>query len=209
MKKIILLLFLLAFCNSTFYLDAHPVIWKNGQVLMTELDENMVRSTYHKSFAYNWSIGGHYLYSNDVKNSFFFGQSNWLVMRWNAKKSQGNIYFLTGLGLETSFKSKEIKTLLGVQGDWETRRFYTFFKLNRYVLERENISLRARLGVSPWESQFNDLHTWFMVQLDTSSQDDWKRVKVIPILRVFKHDILGEIGSDFEDYLFLTFMLHL
>ena len=108
-------------------LQSHPVIWKGGQVLSVTQDSFQRKLAYHYSVSRQFSFGAHYMsVDENLNQDYTLAQSNILLKRWNRSGSQGNVYALLSLGQARDLKKPAMH--LGLQGDWETRRVYTFLK---------------------------------------------------------------------------------
>jgi len=188
--------------------SAHPVIWKDGHALMLSDAEGLRNSMYHYSFNYNWALGVQRLFLKDRDESYAFGQSNWLLTRWNAPESQGNLYLMSGLGLSDGPDVYAPLVYLGGQADWETRWIYTFFRADYYSLDTSRLSLRARIGVAPYAGGFDDVHTWLIAEVSDVLLGGVHRVSVMPVVRIFKDSFLVEFGSDFSGHTMIVAMLH-
>lgn len=120
---------------------------------------------------------------------------NRLLKRWNKANSQANIFLQTGIGMANGGDDKSAAGSIGIEADWETRRYYVSYE-NRYVhagdVMRE-YSQKARVGIAPYVGGYDDVHTWFMLQVDHRPTDH-DNVTVTPLVRVFNQEVLGEFG---------------
>lgn len=187
---------------------AHPVIWKGGQAVMVKSDTAATDVTYHYSLNYNWSLGGRYITFKDTDQSYVIGQSNWLLNRWNGPDSQGNLYALSGIGFPIRNGGASPMWHVGAQADWETRRVYTLFRAEYYAADTGLGSLTGRIGFAPYAGEFDDIHTWLILQVDDVITADRHSVSVMPVVRLFKDNILVEFGSNFSGETHIAAMLH-
>ena len=163
---------------------------------------------YHYSVSHQLSLGAHYMsIDENPKQGYTLAQGNILLKRWNSTGAQGNAYALLSVG--SSVQSQKAAMHFGLQGDWETRRIYTFVKADYYDLDRRYLNLRARLGLAPYIADFEDWHSWVMIQLDHRVSSDSRETTVMPVLRFFKVNYLLEFGYDFNDTMLVTAMVHL
>lgn len=120
---------------------------------------------------------------------------NRLLKRWNTSDSQANIFLQTGVGVANAGDDENAAGSIGIEADWETRRYYVNYE-NRYVnagnVMRE-YSQKARVGIAPYVGGYDDIHTWFMLQVDHRPSDH-DNVTVTPLVRVFNQEVLGEFG---------------
>ena len=186
---------------------AHPVIWKGGQAIMFQSDSVSTDLMYHYSLNYNWSVGLHYLEQKDLNRDYLIAQSNVLLKRWNGRRSQGNLYILTGLGASTQNSSQQIGHI-GFQADWETQEVYTFFRTGYYHSQAPVWSTKARLGFAPYIGAFDDMHTWLISEFNDQVINGRHDISIIPVVRVFKDTVLFEVGSNFSDHLLISSMFH-
>jgi hypothetical protein len=120
---------------------------------------------------------------------------NRLMARWNAPGSQANLFLLTGLGSAQQGDDSHLAGTIGIEADWETRRYYASYE-NRYLnagsVERL-FTQQARVGIAPYAARYDEIQPWFMLQVDhhPTMRDN---VVVTPLLRLFTPQALGEFG---------------
>ena len=175
---------LLLYFNIAF---SHPTTYKSGKVLWYIKNNSIEDLRLGYSVKHNWLIGVRYL--KTPNNSDMMINSNWLLKRWNKVGSQANVYFLSNLAFNKKYH-------LGLQGDWENRRWYIAQTVDYY---RNEFSYETRLGLSPYLIDFNGLSTWFIIQNINGS--------IKPIIRLFKDNYLVEFGSK-KGNKYLTLMVH-
>ena len=97
----------------------------------------------------------------------------------------------------------------GFEADWETRTLYTALKFYQFSSPAvTDISMaQARIGLSPFESGFEELQSWFMVQAMVMPKVDPK-VIITPLLRFFYKSVLWEMGSSTRGEWMLNIMVH-
>lgn len=120
---------------------------------------------------------------------------NRLLKRWNTEDSQANIFLQTGVGVASADSAQNVAGSIGIEADWETRRYYVSYE-NRYVEAGDAMreySQKARVGIAPYVGSYDDVHTWFMLQVDHRPSDH-NTITVTPLVRVFNQDVLGEFG---------------
>lgn len=195
---------------SPLVLEAHPVIWKGGRALLIQSDSGVTDTRFFYSAQSDFSIGARHLTLHDRHQSYGIVQSNALLKRWNQRASQGNVYAWLGTGLSVDDgREQDGIGVIGAHADWEDRRFYIASHSEFYSLSGDDITkLQARVGVAPYISEFEALHTWIILQFDQTFEGTRRSEAVIPVLRLFQGPVLFEIGSNFDDTTFLALMVH-
>ncbi len=191
---------------STYGL-ARSVSYPEGITLMqmNDVDKNSLHLHYSPTAKY--SIGYRGEYWREDKWQLHALQFNYLAKRWNAKKSQANLYFKTGLGTTTDqANDTDTAAFAGLAYDWEDRRYFFSYENRFYQTKSENLSdfsmHSARVGIAPYIGQYGDLHTWLMLQVDRHSEKQDKTL-ITPLVRFFKNQYLVEVGvSEDRDFMF-------
>lgn len=207
-----ILLFILSFVPVTA--NAHPVIYKDGVVVssvnMESYSDNQLMYSWSKRFA---SGLNHWRFSKqDQSTNMGLFKTNYLLFRHNAEASQTNIYLHAGIGMVDSQlerKGSGEAYMTGMEADWENRNLYTSFKQYFYTspgLTSLNMT-QARIGFSPYESGFEQLQTWFMLQGMYMPEID-RKLSLIPMLRFFYQNVLWEVGSSVRGEWMLNLMVH-
>lgn len=196
---------------ASFAAWAHPVIFKDGTVIsssnMAMYGDNQVSYSFHEK----WAAGiNHFRFSKDEQDTDFgFSRVNHLLKRWNGESSQANIYLAGGVGMVDQRDSK-IAYMGGIEADWETRTLYS--SLKHYQFSSPSFTdigmSQVRLGASPYETDFDKLQTWFMVQGMYMGKIE-RTVIITPMLRFFYQNVLWEVGSSFKGDWMMNFMVHL
>ena len=176
--------------------QARPVSYPGGVTLMQLNDLESHSLHLHYSPTVHYSVGYKGEYWRGEQWQFHGVQLNNLIKRWNQRASQANAYLKTGVGMVRSrMGDSSLAAFTGMAVDWETRRFFTLYE-NRFYdagdIDRF-FSQKARLGIAPYIGDYGDLHTWLMIQVDHSPEGD-DPVVITPLIRVFKHEYLAEIG---------------
>jgi hypothetical protein len=185
MNKIKMIAFTLFFLLNIVF--SHPTTFKSGRILWYVKNNSMEDLRLGYSIRHNWLVGGRIL--KTPMNEDLMINSNWLLKRWNKVGSQANMYILSNLSFNKKYH-------LGLQGDWENRRWYIAQMIDYYDGEQ---SYEMRLGFSPYLIDFNGLSTWFIIQNINGS--------IKPIIRLFKDNYLVEFGSKNGNN-YLTLMVH-
>lgn len=187
----ILLLMLLT--NHTA--QAKPIPYKNGWMVMQEnnIKENLLHVVY--GFSSNYSAGLSSEWFKDKQYWLHSTQLNYLAYRNNAPHAQSNVFVMSGVGAALRHDTAQPAGWLGILADYETRR--VFFSYDNNLTTAHGIettfSQKAKAGIAPYIGSYDDLHTWLMVQVE-HSPNTHHEIVVTPLIRLFKNNILGEIG---------------
>ena len=175
--------------------SARPVSYPDGWMLMSmnNASENSLMLSYSPTAKDAFGVRSDY--RRDEKYWLHTAIYNRLLQRWNRPNSQANIFLQAGAGFGKKGSRAEPAASIGLEADWETRRFYLSYE-NRFIaagsIERD-FTHKARFGVAPYVAGYNGLHSWLMVQIE-HQPDKSHSVTVTPLVRVFTTDVLGEIG---------------
>jgi hypothetical protein len=142
-------------------------------------------------------------------------QANYLVKRWNLPDAQGNVFAWGGVGSargedrQGSF-SGVAAVQGGLQADYETRRIYASGKQEWFHSSRFSDGISTlQLGVAPYEHDYDELATWFVLQLRRYQGGVLPgKTEVIPMLRLFKGNFWIEGGADPHGRLQLMVMMN-
>ena len=162
-----------------------------------------------------YSVGVRSEFFRDKEWFFQGGQCNFLLKRWNKPRSQANVYLKSAGGIaytdDNNFDSEfEPAVILSSAADWEDRRFFIGYE-NKCIYANKiqrTYTQKVRLGIAPYIGNFNDIHTWFMVdfshKVDRGNKPDFL---VTPLIRYFKGSVMSEIGVSHEGDLLLTWRM--
>ena len=210
MIKVVCLLVLI-FSLPSF---SHPVIYKDGIVVSSSNMKSYSDNQLMYSWSNRWASGlNHWRFTKDEDNTdLAFLKTNYLLYRHNGEFSQGNIYVHGGVGVADSEIEKRQTNeayMTGVEMDWETRTLYTALKYYYFTSPKvTDISMtQARIGFSPYEAGFDQLQSWFMIQV-MYMPDVEKEAIITPLLRFFYKNVLWEIGSSTRAEWMLNIMVH-
>ena len=207
MRLTVLLIATTIACLASAPAMARPVSYADGSMVMGSSYADHSHLSYLYSPTARLALGPRL--EVDHENGDLFGgiEFNALLKRWNNFDSQGNVYWLSTLGingLDGGGDDSRISGLGGVQADWEDRRYYTSYA-NEYRFDAQDddyFKQTARVGIAPYIAESGALHTWLMVQVDhmPEGDDHWR---VTPLVRLFQGDVLGEAGVSLDgDVLF-------
>lgn len=179
-----------------------PIAFAEGTTVMLEYGAGtMQEAQIFYAPQYNYSVGGGHV-EFDSDNSIetvrvTYARLNYLLHRWNLESAQANIFVWGGAGGATgnTFSGTQFALNAGGQADYETRRLYASLKTD---LQRGSaFSIRVdtlQLGIAPYEHDYNQLATWFVVQARTYTGGISNGVEVAALLRFFKGGAWIEAG---------------
>lgn len=198
MKNYILLLLLACFMPALSF--ARPVSYPGGWTIMQKNHEDESSLHTHYSPTKDYSIGYFGEYWSDEDVQMHSVKLNYLAKRWNAKASQGNLYFTGGVGTAISNnghfnRETEALTYGGLMADWEDRRYFVSYA-NKAIYAGDidqSFHQKARVGIAPYIGDYGDIHTWLMLQVDHHPEEK-DNFKVTPLVRFFYDVNLLEVG---------------
>jgi len=179
-----------------------PIAFANGTTVMVEYGAGtMQEAQIFYAPQYNYSVGGgHVEFDSDITTEtvrITYARLNYLLHRWNLESAQANVYVWGGAGAATgnTFTGTEFAFNAGGQADYETRRIYASLKTD---LQKANaFSIRVdtlQLGIAPYEHDYNQIATWFVVQARQYTDDIHHGTEVAALLRLFKGGAWIEAG---------------
>ncbi len=180
--------------------QARPVSYPGGWTLMLMNDGFRNSAHVHYSPTVRTSLGYRFEYWRDKEFTLNAVQMNNLLKRWNNPDSQASLYLKSGVGVAYSYAGEfdgetSAAGFAGIAADWENRRYFVSYE-NRYT-EAGKIDdffqQSARVGWAPYKGDYDDLHTWLMLQVKhvPEADDDFT---VTPLVRFFKYVHLIEAG---------------
>jgi hypothetical protein len=141
---------------------------------------------------------------------FYAPQLNYLVKRWNGTGYQGNIYAYGSYGAMTMNSGKAKGAgLAGIEADAESRKYFVMGKYEKMWsrLGPDFYHAEARLGIAPYEAEYNEIAAWLMIQYQLHPILT-KNHAITPLIRLFYKSVLVEAGvSTNADWMF-NFMVH-
>lgn len=202
-------------CYPTTVL-AHPVTFKGGYALTTELTEKRQAVELGYTFTQKDSLALSLIGldarvdGEDETLRFILPRFNTRLYRKNSLESQTNLYLSLGLGAVEQENRFDLATVLSAQADYETRRVYTLLSGETLQSEgnRDFYKARYRFGVAPYVANYEQVHTWLIGQVEYSTAEDKERWSVTPLVRLFYKTYLLEFGVSTRGKFFITGMLH-
>ena len=186
--------------------QARPVSYADGSMIMASSDADHSHVSYLYSPSARLAFGPRLEIDHDNRDLFGGVEFNALLKRWNNFDSQGNLYWLSALGVNGIGDDTRMAGMGGVQADWEDRRYYTSYA-NEYRFDAqddESFKQSARVGIAPYVAESGALHTWVMLQVDHLPQGEDTNWRVTPLVRLFQGDVLAEAGVSLDGDLLLN-----
>lgn len=203
---IFLILFFANFAN------AHPVPYKGAVGVMTWNQSFMSDNWITYSFRSDAAIAARNMRFEvpEGRMQFYGPQLDYLVKRWNEENSQANLYVYGSYGAMTMNSGKASSAgLLGVESDAESRKYFVSAKYEKMwgKLGPSFYHAEARVGVAPYEAEFSEVASWFMVQYQ------WHPMlkndhAITPLVRLFYKSVLVEAGVSLDADWMFNFMFH-
>jgi len=188
---------------------AKPIAFANGTTLMMEhgagtMDE--VQLFYAPRYWY--SVGGGWLEldSEDgaTQRHVAYLRANLLAKRWNLPGAQANVFVWGGFGRATGndFEGSTLARNVGLQTDYETRRWYGSFRSDLHESDRFSHRIDTlQLGWAPYAHDYDTLATWFVVQGRRYSGDLFDGTETALLVRFFKGGKWIEFGATTDGHL--------
>lgn len=184
----------------TFFLmpltaQAKPIPYTGGWMVMQENNtkENLFHAVYGLTPDFSAGISDEWF--KDKGYWLHSAQLNYLAARQNLPDAQMNLYLLSGVGAALKSDVAHPAGWAGILADYETRRLLFSYDNNvtyAHTIET-SFSQKVRAGVAPYVGEYEDLHTWLILQLEHYPNTNHEFV-VTPMIRLFKDTYLGEIG---------------
>lgn len=176
---------------------------------MLKNDRDSNSSHVHYTLDPKNSLGWRHEYLRDTGTHIDTLQHNILLRRWNAPKSQANLYLKSGIGMASENGYGEIRpaAFTGLAADWEDRRYFISYE-NHFLWTdgfNDYAKHKVRIGLAPYVGDYGDLHTWLMLQAeyDAGEKDSFA---LTPLVRFFKGSTMIEAGYNLDDGLMFNFI---
>lgn len=203
---------MLGFSSTT--VEARPITFTGGQVLVTEAQADLWqwRYTYSHSFRHSSSMGG--VYVNDLANAgdlrLTYLRQAWLARRWNHPGSQGNLFVWGGLGYARTDLDSAGAGHVGFQADWETRLIYTAWVSEWHKGQDWRLGQHtASVGIAPFEHDYERTAVWLVAKGMRSTGMVDNNSKGALVLRLFNPRWWFEAGVDSNGKPLGFFMINL
>jgi hypothetical protein len=192
---------------------AAPMGFKDSQMAMGDFNPNWREAWINHAVTARDAVGGGALWmraDDDRARTRTLGEATYtrLVARWNAERSQANLWFVGGAGgvRGSDFNGTRFLWAPGVQVDYETRRVYVagFGRLYRARdLNHDYAAVRA--GFSFYETEYDETQPWLVVEA-RRMRGLSSRTEVTPMLRFINKGWFIEAGVNQDRQARFNFM---
>ncbi len=190
---------------------AHPVSYGGATGVMTWNQPFMSDSWVTYSFRPDTAIAGRFMRMQMKEGELNYSglQLDYLLKRWNGDNYQANIYIYGGGGHVTLDEKIGNGSLGGAEADIENRKYYALIKAEsmRPTVGEDFNHVEARLGIAPYEAEYNEMASWFMVQAQWHPRLE-KKFVLTPLARIFYKSFLLETGVSLDGDWMMNFMFH-
>ena len=187
---------------------AKPIAFARGSTLMAEYGGGSMIETqafYAPKYFYSVGVSALRFEAGESWRTQTQLRVSYLAKRWNAPKSQANVFVYAGIGsAHSSARQSGFASSVGVQADYETRWIYGSVRsdLNAGLGERIRVDT-VQLGAAPYAHGYKSVATFFVLQArdyhgvlkgSAASAPIYRGVEWAALLRVFKGNIWLEAG---------------
>lgn len=206
--KLLILAGLFSFVENAM---AHPVSYQGAIVVMTWnqpfLSDYWITYSFRPDAAF--AARAMRMEMKDGKFETYMPQLDYLVKRWNESDHQANIYVYGGWGGARFVNQNGTAALAGIEADAESRKYFIMLKAEamRPTVGPDFNHGEFRLGVAPYEAEFNEIASWLMLQLQWHPALE-RAYAITPLARVFYKNVLLEAGVSLEGDWMFNMMFH-
>lgn len=190
---------------------AHPVAYKDAVGVMTWNQSYLTDDWVTYSFRPDSAVAARFMRFDmpEGRAEYYAPQLDYLVQRWNETDSQANIYVYGAYGTLKLQNKSEGNALAGIEADAESRKYFISGKYEKMWgnLGPDFYNSEFRLGVAPYEAEYNEIASWFMVQYQYHPML-LKKEALTPLIRLFYKSVLLEAGVSTDADMMLNFMFH-
>jgi len=189
--------------------EAKPISYVEGVMVMQENDETGHSISADYTITPRFAVGWYDKWEESGKLYSEHGpEFNSLIKRWNLPDGQANIFNSTGAGVAIDGSKNRGAAWTDFLADYETRRIFSSYEIRAMYADSIESSIwqRARIGFAPYAANYNDVATWFMLQVDDHPNKNDTLV-VTPLVRLFYKTMLAEIGYSSNNRLMLNWEL--
>jgi len=211
LKLLILVSLSTIFCMN--FSEAHPVAYAGSYSIMTWNSKEMSDWMFTHTFTPYYSLSARMtrVETSEGERRFYIPHLNFLVQRWNELDSQANIYLSMGHGGERVNKLFKDASLLAIEADWESRKYYASLKEEALLTYKKRSSdlymTKVRVGFAPYLAEFNELNSWFILEA-TKINKGIDSYALTPYVRLFYKNVLTEFGHTQNGASQFNFMVH-
>lgn len=190
---------------------AHPVSFQGATSVMTWNQPDLSDTWVTYSARPYLALAGRYMrmVMPEGESRVYLPQVDVLLKRWNAKEYQANIYAYGGFG-GARFQSRDgTAAIAGFELDAESRKYFVMGKAEamRGSIGPDFDQFQLRLGIAPYEAEFEELASWLMVQAQYNPALTTKYA-ITPLARFFYKSVLWETGVSLDGDWMLNVMFH-
>lgn len=190
---------------------AHPVSFRHAVGVMTWNQSFMTDDWITYSFRPDAAVAFRHMRFEvpEGRMQFYAPQFDYLVKRWNATDSQANIYIYGAYGTVIFQEKTHGAGLVGIEADAESRKYFIMGKYEGMSgdLGPEFYHGEFRLGIAPYEAEYTEVASWFMIQYQWHPMLLKKEV-ITPLVRLFYKSVLFETGVSTDGDVMTNFMFH-
>ncbi len=200
---------------------SHPVFYSDGRGFMSWNTPDKTEFYGAYTLSHRFALGARYFGFREGMNpgnypdeSYYLAQTSFLLKRWNAPASQGNIYLELGGGQAvlnpSGLASRSMPAYMAeLEADWEDRRYYTLAKLKYLKASEleERAGVMARVGIAPYIANFDELNTWIILETEQEFRSG-ATPSLTPLIRLFYRNFLTELGYGLGGGFHFNFMTH-
>ena len=190
---------------------AHPVSYKHALGVMSWNQPFLSDYWLTYSFRPDMAVAARAMRMDMPEGKFelYMPQLDLLVKRWNEKNYQANIYAFAGYGAAKLGEQRGETGLGGIEVDAESTKYFVMAKAEwiRPTIGPDFNHYEARIGIAPYEAEFNEMASWLMLQYQYHPALV-KKQAITPIARFFYKNVLWEAGASFDGDYMINFMFH-
>lgn len=191
---------------------AKPISYVDGVMVMQENDETGHTVSMDYTFNPHYAVGWYSKWEENERDGKDFSvhtpEFNTLIQRWNMADGQANIFNSTGIGIAEGDGKTRTAAWTSILADYETRRIYGSYEIRGMYADTidQSVWQRARIGFAPYAADYENVATWFMVQVDDHpSKAD--TLVVTPLVRCFYKTMLVEAGYSSNHHIMFNWQL--
>lgn len=205
------LVFALLLMFSGVVAEAHPVSYKGAVGVMTWNQPFLSDHWITYSFRPDMAIAARAMRMDMPEGEFetYIPQLDYLVKRWNGKEYQANIYAYGGYGGAKMGSQSGSAWIGGIEADAESTKYFILGKaeFTRPTVGSNFDHYEARIGIAPYEAEFNEIASWLMIQYQRHPALT-KNDVITPLARFFYRNALFEIGVSLDGDYMTNLMFH-
>ena len=194
-------------CSVSF---PRPISYSGGTTIIQNNGPIKNSLLVHYTPHYTYSLGYTWEYFRNDRTTLNGLQLNYLINRWFYDDAQGNLYFKTALGRASQSGITDNYGMASIAADYETDSFFASYEGRIYESSDQIINQFqqvARLGMVPYVGDFNDIHTWLMIEVSHQPGYSGDTVILTPLVRLFQGTRLIEMGYSSDHRLLLNWIL--